>query len=201
MKYILKIKEIINIIKKNSQNIYDIFIEDNSINFVINFEDYFINKNKELNFEEINNFFIQLNEYIKIYQKLNISLDYISTKNILVKKENESIKYQFLFYYNKIILDNLYPVLISPEMKKNQKTSYSKSDLWNIGILLYYISNKGKFPFTSLNNYSLIEEEIKNGILYDSIKENKLSHLIINLLKYNEDERIDWNNYFNYKYL
>ena len=198
-----EIKEIINNIKKSNQKIYDIYIKENSINFVIekyelNFENYFISKNKELNFEEIKNFIVQLNIYIKIYKDLNINLNYISPKNILVKKENNEIKYQFLFYYNRIILDN-YQIIISPEIK-NKINDYSKSDLWNIGILLYYISMKGNYPFNSFDNYSLIEEEIKNGILYDNLKENNLSNLIIKLLKYNKDERIEWKEYFNYKF-
>ena len=109
----------------------------------MNFENYFKSKNKELNFDEIQNFITQLNEYIKIYK--NINLDYISFKNILVTKNNDSIKYQFLFYYNKIILDN-YKIIISPEIY-NKINDYSKSDLWNIGILLYYISMKGNLPF------------------------------------------------------
>ena len=104
-----KIKAIINNIRKSNYKIYDIFIEENSINFVIekyemNFENYFMSKHKKLNFDEIKDFIIQLNEYIKIYKNLSINLDFISSKNILVRKENnKSIKYQFLFYYNKII--------------------------------------------------------------------------------------------------
>ena len=86
---------------------------------------------------------------------------------------------------------------MSPELK-NKTNDYSKNDLWSIGILLYYISMKGNYPFTSLDNYSLIEKTIKNGILYESLKENCLANLIINLLKYNKNERLDWNNYFNY---
>ena len=108
---------------------------------------------------------------------------------------DENIKYQFLFYYNKIILDKK-QMLISPELKKEMK-DYSKSDLWDIGILLYYISMKGNFPF---NNYSKIEEDINNGILYDSLKGNILSDLIEKLLKYKKDERIEWKDYFNYKF-
>ena len=46
----------------------------------------------------------------------------------------------------------------------------------------------------------MIEKEIKNGILYDNLKENNLSDLIIKLLKYNKDERIEWKEYFNYKF-
>ena len=56
---------------------------------------------------------------------------------------------------------------------------------------------KGNFPF---NNYSKIEEDINNGILYDSLKGNILSDLIEKLLKYKKDERIEWKDYFNYKF-
>ena len=106
--FLEEIKTIINNIKKSKQKLYEIFIEENSINFVIekyekNFEDYFNSRNKELNFEEIKNFIIQLNEYIKIYKDLNINLNYISPKNILVKKENnESININFYFIIIKL---------------------------------------------------------------------------------------------------
>ena len=56
---------------------------------------------------------------------------------------------------------------------------------------------KGNFPF---NNYSKIEEDINNGVLYESLKGNKLSDLIIKLLKYNKYERIEWKDYFNYNF-
>ena len=205
---ITEIKDIINNIKRSNQQFYGIYIEENSINIVIEkyentFENYFKEKNSTLNFNEIKSFINQINQYIKIYKDLNINLNYISFKNILVKKENEmndndndeNIKYQFLFYYNKIILDKK-QMLKSPELKKEMK-DYSKSDLWDIGILLYYISMKGNFPF---NNYSKIEEDINNGILYDSLKGNILSDLIEKLLKYKKDERIEWKDYFNYKF-
>lgn len=106
-----EIKDIINNIKKSNQKFYGIYIEENSINIVIEkyentFENYFKGEKKTtLNFNEIISFISQLNQYIKIYKDLNINLNYISFKNILVKNENENIKYQFLFYYNKIILD------------------------------------------------------------------------------------------------
>ena len=57
---------------------------------------------------------------------------------------------------------------------------------------------KGKYPFSSLSNYSIIKKEINNGILYDSLKDNKISDLIIKLLNFNKDKRISWNDYFNY---
>ena len=115
------INQIINNIKKcNNNNIYDIYIEENSINFVIdkynlNFEEYFKN-NQDFNFENINSFIIQLNQYLKIFRNLDMNLNYIHPKNIFVFKENETIKYQFLFYYNKIILDDD-KILLSPEIK------------------------------------------------------------------------------------
>ena len=107
---IREIKDMIDNIKKSDQKLYDIYIEDNSLNIVIEkyedtFDNYFTKKDGILNFEELKSFISQLNQYIKIYKDLNINLNYISFKNILVKNENENTKYQFLFYYNKIILD------------------------------------------------------------------------------------------------
>ena len=113
---------------------YDIYIEENSINFVIdkynlNFEEYFKN-NQDFSFENINSFIIQLNQYLKIFRNLDMNLNYIHPKNIFVFKENETIKYQFLFYYNKIILDDD-KILLSPEIKYKDE-DISKSDLYGI---------------------------------------------------------------------
>ena len=195
------LKMIINIIKYiNNNNVYDIYIEGNGINFVIkryklNFDEYYLKKNKKLDFEEIKYFIIQLNDYLKIFRKLNINLNYISYNNILVREENNNIKYQFLFYYNKII-SGKFPILSAPELKI--ENDHSKCDLWSIGVLLYYISMNGKYPFNGIENYSEINKKIENGILIDNLKNNYLSDLIIKLLKYKKEERITWNDYFNY---
>jgi len=176
---------IIEIIKNiNNNNIYDIFIEGNGINFVIkryklNFDEYYSQKNKKLDFEEIKYFIIQLNDYLKNFRKLNINLDYISYHNILVEEENKNIKYQFLFYYIKII-SGKFPILSAPELKIDN--DHSKSDLWSIGVLLYYISMNGKYPFNAIENYSEINKKINNGILIDNLNNNCLSDLIIKLL-------------------
>ena len=198
---IKELKMIIKIIKYiNNNNIINIFIEGNGINFVIkryklNFVEFFLKKSKQLDFEEIKNFIIQINDYLKIFRKLNINLNYISYNNILVEEENNKIKYQFLFYYNKIISDK-FPILSAPELKI--ENDYSKCDLWSIGILLYYISMNGKYPFNGVENYSEIEKKIKNGYLIDNLENNYLSDLIIKLLKYKKEERINWIDYFNY---
>ena len=193
LKMIIKNIELIN-----NNSIYDIYIEGNGINFVIkraklNFEEYFSKKNKKLDFEEIKYFLIQLNNYLKIFRNLNINLDYISYQNILVEEESNNIKYQFLFYYNKIITGKFLPILSAPELKLEE--DHSKCDLWSIGVLLYYITMNGEYPFITKENYS---EKIKNDILINNLKNNYLSDLIIKLLKYKKEERIEWDDYFNY---
>ena len=194
-----KLKSIIENIKKIN-DIFNIYIEGNGINIVIkryklNFDEYYSKKNKKLDFEEIKNFIIQLNDYLKIFRNLNINLNYISYKNILVEEDNNDIKYQFLFYYNKIISDK-FPILSAPELKIG--SNHSKCDIWSIGVLLYYISMNGKYPFNGIENYSEINKKIENGILEDNLKNNYLSDLIIKLLKYKKEERINWDDYFNY---
>ena len=159
LEMIIKIIKIIN-----NNNLYDIFIEGSGINFVIkryklNFDEYYSKKNKKIDLEEIKYFIIQLNDYLKIFRNLNINLNYISYNNILVEEENNNIKYQFLFYYNKII-SGKFPILSAPELKTDN--DHSKCDLWSIGVLLYYISMNGQYPFNGIENYSEINKKIKN---------------------------------------
>ena len=49
----------------------------------------------------------------------------------------------------------------------------------------------GKYPFNGIENYFEINKKIKNGILKDNLKNNYLSDLIIKLLKYKKEERIN----------
>ena len=196
-----ELKGIINNIKSTNKIIYDIYIKEESIYFVIERYPGTIDS-KYLNVHSIINIIDQLNNYLKYFRNKNISLNYISHYNILYKIDYinpiGAHIYQFLFYYNKIILGEL-PSLSAPELINDNDDS--KSDLWSIGILLYYLLMKGECPFNEIDNYDEIEKKINNGIIQDNLsflKNNDFSDLIIKLLKYKKEERIEWNDYFDY---
>ena len=198
-----EINKNIDICRLFPSNDFDYFINGNNINIIIEkykikFTNYFEEKNNDFNFDEINNFNGQLKNFMKIINKNNIYLGTINIDNILISKINDDkIKYQFLFFYDKIILNDN-KMFLSPELIEKKK-DYSKSDLWSIGILFHFILSKAEYPLNFYTTSQFIENIKNNSFKLDSKNiENNLPDLIQLLLKYKINDRISWNDYFNF---
>ena len=190
-----EIKKNIEICRLLSNNVFDYYINGNNINIVVEkyktkFNDYFEEKKKDFDFEEIKNLFNELKTYMEIIHKNNIYFGTININNILISKINgDKIKYQFLFYYDKMILsDN--KLFLSPEIL-DKKKDCSKSDLWSVGALLHFILSKEKYSLNFYTSNQFIDSIKNNSFLFDSenIDNNLLSFIQI-LLKYKIEERI-----------
>ena len=173
-----KIKNIINYIKRyNDNNILDIFLEGNSLNialykYEIRFIEYFNNKNKEL--EDY-----QVYSLIKRIQKIKRFAFLISNFNpadIIIENIN-AFQCRFIEFYYPIIDIKTNNFLFSPpELDQFQKIN------WSIGLLLYFLTEKGKYPFNLTKSQDIIEN-IKNGKEIPISKNNVFSSYIINSLK------------------
>ena len=86
---------------------------------------------------------------------------------------------------------------MAPEIIKSKEIS-SKSDIWSLGVLIYYMLFK-KYPFTentkdNIDLQIIFEKEIK------LIKDDNLNELIKKMFKININDRISWDDYFNHSF-
>ena len=85
----------------------------------------------------------------------------------------------------------------APEILKGESIS-KQSDLWSLGIIIYYMLFK-EYPYNGKTEYQIIQEINSNKRL-KNIGDRELNDLINRMLKINENERISWNNYFNHNF-
>ena len=196
---------------KNTVKIID-FIETNEYYVIVmelcdqTLEDYILCvKKSPLSTEEVFQTFSQLNNSLKLMSKNKIVHRDIKLANILVKYTNKE-KTEFIpkmadFNTCKEIKEkgsNTYigtPKTMAPEVINNEKYG-PKADLWSMGVIIYY-SHFLKFPYDlkkNYNNYKII------NFKYERPKDLYLADLIDKLLVENEDERIDWEEYFNHPF-
>ena len=155
---------------------------------------------------ELNNAFKYMNENKIIHRDIKL-------KNIMVKyydSSHEQFIYKLNFYgLSRFIKSRIKSTkysriseYIAPEIYLGKKYE-EKTDLWSIGIMIYFLHFK-EFPFDYPSSFdSLRENQIKE--IFDRNKKNnssdkKLDDLINKLLIYNPENRITWNEYFNHRF-
>ncbi len=163
--------------------------------------------------EEIKKIFCQINEGLKYLNSKNLLHRDLKPDNILFneyKNSDGSINYKYkLCDYG--VAKSLEKKLLSsvvgtklyeaPEIINNEKYS-NKSDLFSIGIILYelyYGNSENKLTRKEIINNINKGLKIKNNN-NDNINDfNDLKNLIEKCIK-NDENRIDWNNYFNHNF-
>jgi len=95
------------------------------------------------------------------------------------------------------------PITMAPEVLSTNSKSYSnKADLWSIGVCFYQMLF-GKTPFDA-NNFDDLREKIlsQSGKNLKFPKDVPISpecrNLLISLLQYNAQQRIEWKDFFNH---
>ena len=86
---------------------------------------------------------------------------------------------------------------MAPEILNDEK-DLSKSDLWSLGIIIYYIYFK-EYPYYGKNDH-LLFNDIHSGKKIKSIDNKELNDLMNGLLKINVKERLSWDEYFNHPF-
>ena len=179
-----------NIIKCN-----EFHLNNNKINIIMEYPEggnllNKINENNNKGFEEeqIIKWLIEICEGIKYIHRNSIFDLNLKSANIFLTKDNHIKIGNF-----KIIkkLNNEYEK-ISTQIIKNETYDF-ENDIWNLGIILYELTQL-KHPFHGNGNNN---EEIKNNIKYEDFSNknysDKLLSLIKILLKNNSNERLDIN--------
>ena len=73
-----------------------------------------------------------------------------------------------------------------------------KSDIWSIGIIIYFMLNK-EYPYNGKTEVLLLKDINSNKKLKLS-NDDKLNDLLNKMLKININERISWDEYFNHPF-
>jgi NIMA (never in mitosis gene a)-related kinase len=146
---------------------------------------------------DILNYIIEISEGIKFINDTGIVHRLLKPKKIFLTKDNHIKLSDFGFASileeqyksDKIEKENI--IYYSPELLNEEMSDFT-SDAWNIGIILYYLTQL-KHPFDD-NNIDKIMENISNG-KYHSLTNNNYSNdllqLIENLLLVNPEERYE----------
>ena len=202
---------------KNNQNqntviFYEYFNTKESFAYVMELCDgnllhYIMDKN--LNIEEIKNILIQLNNSFKIMHEKKILHRAIKPENILYKKDNNSkIIFKLKLTDNCSLLNdsseiemsniNLYNNLCisAPEVLKGEKFK-EESDLWSLGVLIYYLKFK-KYPFNGRNKDEILSQIKK--VTLEETKNEVFDDLVQKLLTVNSNKRMSWRTYFDHPF-
>ena len=199
--------------------VYDYFIDrkyyyislelcdTNLINFLDELKSY-----ESYKIEIIKNIMNQLNKFLIEMVENKYEHRNIRPENILIilndsNRENNYSNIQiklskFKIINEEIICSNLNEknlIYTAPELlvenpnTKEDKNIEKKSDLWSIGILLYFM-NFRKVTMNDYKNYFL------NNKLPNEIKDKSLNDLISKLIKTDPNERIGWESYFHHSF-
>ena len=210
-----KLKQSIDILNKEIEIIKNIKLENNlNIKEIIdttkyfyiimdlceyNLEDYIKRRENKISIYEIKNVLIQINEVLKLIQKDKITFRNLNLTDILISLDRlDKCVIKLCLFQNLIenaINGNL--LTTAPEILNDNK-NLSKSNLWSLGIIIYYMYFK-EYPYNSKNEIMLLKdinsmEKIKN------IENKELNDLINKLLKINIKDRISWKEYFNHPF-
>ena len=174
-----------------------------------NLEDYIKRREDPITINEIKEILNQLNNSFKIMIKENIIHRDLKPKNILIsfnKLDKSLIKLsdygssKFLNQSNTNSIGKSGTLLtMAPEVLKDEKELInSKSDIWSLGIIIYYLLFK-EYPFNGNGEYKILQDINSNKKLKKCNNE-KLNDLLNKMLKININERISWNDYFNHPF-
>ena len=195
---------------KNSLLINDIIETPNSFFIIyelcyLSLEEYLKLRKIPLSIDEIRELLLNLNQIFKEMNDKKITHNNLKLSNIFILFDKSKInKTTFKlsdfgfnkFFEGKIGKMNLKLETISPEiLKENPKLISSKSDIWSLGIIIYYLINK-EFPYSGKDILNQIESNKK----IKTISDKKLDDLIKKMLITNPNIRISWDNYFKHSF-
>ena len=200
----MKILQGINNENENTVIFKEYFNTEEEFGIVMELCDSDLSKNeKKLDYKEIQAILKQLNNSFKIMSENKILHRAIKPGNILIKKKNDEIIYKLKLTDESGLVNDSTNIISSDKIAKNFRI-YSpeilrgekyreESDLWSLGILIYYLYFKA-YPFQGKDHKEILDK-IEKGIKID-IKENDLNDLVRKLLNKDPSKRMSWREYF-----
>ena len=172
-----------------------------------NLEDYIKRRKNSITINEIREVLIQLNNTFKIMLNKKIKYGDLKLNNILISLDRLDKCLIKLSDYGSSKFNNLSntitntlngtPITMAPEILNGENYSF-KSDIWSLGIIIYFMLNK-KYPYNGKNEVTLLKD-INSGKRLKLSNDDKLNDLINKMLKININERISWDEYFNHPF-
>ena len=177
---------------------------------LISLEQYIKKRGGPLSIEEIKEILINLNESFKEMKNKNIIHRDLKLSNILLsisKSKTDKICFKIshfglskLFEGTKMDLINSKGTLLTmaPEVLKGENDLIGyKSDIWSLGIIIYYMLFK-EYPYNGQTEIQIIQEINKKKL--KSSDNQELDDLINKMLIIDVNERISWENYFKHPF-
>ena len=168
-----------------------------------NLEQYVKRREDQISINEIKELLIQLNNTFKIMLNQNIIHRDLKPNNILISLNRlDKCLIKLCDYGSSKIISNTISyrgslLTMAPEILNDEK-DLSKSDLWSLGIIIYYIYFK-EYPYYGKNDH-LLFNDIHSGKKIKSIDNKELNDLMNRLLKINVKERLSCDEYFNHPF-
>ena len=170
-------------------------------------ENYIKRRKKPISINEIKEVLNQLNNVFKIMNDKKIIHRDLKPSNILISLDRLDKCLIKLSDYGSSKFNNLSntitntingtPITMAPEILNGENYSF-KSDIWSLGIIIYFMLNK-KYPYNGKNEVTLLKD-INSGKRLKLSNDDKLNDLINKMLKININERISWDEYFNHPF-
>ncbi len=201
------------IISNNFIKIRDIIDTKNIFYIIMDFCSFDLNKylqnnDKPLSIIEIKTFFFQINNSLKILNDENIIHGNIKPSNILIDLDNNNniaIKLSYIDSNalmekldNSLSLKNQSFLTIPPEILRGEMVN-KKSDIWSLGIIMYYMLFK-QYPYEGKTEYNLIKNIKSNPNLEIKTGDKDINDLLQRMIKLNINERISFEEYFEHPF-
>ena len=169
-----------------------------------NLEQYLNLRKDSLSIDEIRDFLLELNKGLKeiynnkiIHRNLKLSNILMSINKSRIDKTNFKIS-DFRtnnFFEDKNNLNGKIETKAPEILKEDLKAISFKSDIWSLGIIIYYLLFK-EYPFKGNDIIKQIESNKKLKVINDK----NLDNLIKNMLIPNVNQRISWEQYFEHPF-
>ena len=209
-KEILKEIEMINKLKCENSVLIKNTIDTKKYFYIImdycqlNLEEYIMRRETQVSVNEIKQVLLQLNNVFKIIKTRNIIHKNLTPNNILISLDRlDKLLIKLSDYgFSKqdsedtSINENI-SLCLAPEII-NAEENLMKSDLWSLGVIIYYMYFK-EYPFNGKNEFMLLKD-IQSNKKLKTTENNELNDLINKLLKINTTERLSWEEYFNHSF-
>ena len=149
----------------------------------------------------------QLNDDFKIMQKEKLIRGILEPSDIIIFINDIDFTFKLSNYYsfsfniyrgNELSSPSYNFLFAAPEILTGEQNITFKSDIWSLGIVIYYMTFK-EYPYKGRNEFLLYKDILSNKTLKKN-NDDDLNDLISKMLKVNINERISWNDYFNHPF-